>query len=252
LQKTRSSTSYAFYWENTLSTKDDDNIVSFDPIWETIYQSGHEQRYPWDLVVSFVYRYTNKDIIRSDVQILEVGCGTGSNLWFAAREGFSTTGIDASETAIDHAKQRFIAEGLRGNFHVGSFTDLPFKDKSYDLIIDRAAITNCGLTAGSQAIQEIHRVLKPNGVFLFNPYAQEHSSRITGISGQDGVTINITGGTLTGVGQICFYDKNNIHQIFSDTWDLLSMRHLVMEDLCQPDHSIHSEWRVIARKIDQP
>src|SRR5450759_4979807 len=30
--------------------------VSFDPIWEDKYKAGHQQRAPWDEVVSFLFR----------------------------------------------------------------------------------------------------------------------------------------------------------------------------------------------------
>ena len=78
-------------------------IEPFDAIWERLYQAGgrHRNRYPFDSVVQFVFRHRPKDVPVNEVRILEVGCGAGNNLWFAALEGFQVTGIDASETAID-------------------------------------------------------------------------------------------------------------------------------------------------------
>lgn len=223
--------------------------VTFDPVWQKIYDQGHTQSYPWDVVVSFVFRHAPRDRPSHEVRILEVGCGTGSNLWFAAREGYSVVGVDASETAIETARQRFEKEGLLGEFRVADFTDLPLDDKNFDLVIDRAAITNCGYSAGARAIAEVRRVLKPGGSFLFNPYADGHSSQITGQPGPDGVVTDITGGTLTGVGQICFYSADNIRSAFSQGWLLTSMRHLVMADELQDSAPTHSEWRVIAQKV---
>ena len=37
-------------------------------------------------------------------RILEVGCGMGNNLWFAAREGCRVSGLDAVESAIRFAR----------------------------------------------------------------------------------------------------------------------------------------------------
>jgi len=63
---------------------------SFDPHWEQqIYgQGAHLNLYPFDVVVTFVFRNAPRDRPRSEVRIVEIGCGAGNNLWFAAREGF--------------------------------------------------------------------------------------------------------------------------------------------------------------------
>ena len=44
--------------------------------------------YPFDNVVTFLFRNYPKDK-QSEINILEVGCGGGNNLRFAAREGFN-------------------------------------------------------------------------------------------------------------------------------------------------------------------
>ena len=108
---------------------------SFDPVWEEKYSQGHSERYPWDHVVSFVFRNYPRHKLRKDVKILEVGCGTGSNLWFAAREGFQVAGIDASPSAIAYAQQRFAADGLTGDLRQGDFTELPHESNSFDLAL---------------------------------------------------------------------------------------------------------------------
>ena len=222
--------------------------TTFDPIWRDIYARGHAERYPWDAVVSFVYAHAPKDLERTQVRVLEVGCGTASNLWFAAREGFAVTGVDASGEAIEVAQRRFTEDGLSGEFKVADFTSLPLESDAFHLAIDRAAITSSTRSGGLRAIAEVRRVLKPGGAFFFNPYAAGHSSQATGRPGPDGVVMDISGGILTGVGQICFYSDEDIRSAFSEGWELVSMRHLVMVDMVKDTDALHSEWRVIARK----
>jgi len=67
--------------------------LEFSSFWDKRYLSGYAQSYPWDSVVSFIFRNAPKDRPRSEIKVLEVGFGTGPNLWFAAREGFRTSGV---------------------------------------------------------------------------------------------------------------------------------------------------------------
>ena len=96
-------------------------------IWEDIYSSGrHLNRYPWDSVVSFIYRFKPNVEPRSKVNVLEIGFGSGSNLWFAAREGFSVFGVEFSPSAVEFATNRFKSDSLSGNLRLGDFCSLPF------------------------------------------------------------------------------------------------------------------------------
>jgi 2-polyprenyl-3-methyl-5-hydroxy-6-metoxy-1,4-benzoquinol methylase len=222
---------------------------TIDPIWEEKYSSGHAQYYPWDHVVSFIYNYFPKNKSKKNINILEVGCGTGSNLWFAAREGFKVFGIDASESAIEFAKERFGKENLQADLRVGDFCDLPFDNDMFDLVIDRAAITCCSFSDAKRVVSQISKKINKTGKFLFNPYSKAHSSYSSGILKEDGLVVDIQSGTLTGSGQICLYDEGDVKRLFSDDWSLLSMQHLELKDNIYKDPDIHSEWRVISEKL---
>lgn len=222
---------------------------AFDPVWEQKYNRGHAERYPWDVVVSFIFRNYPSHKSRDQVKILEIGCGTGNNLWFAAREGFQVTGIDGSSSAITFAEQRFREEGLQGNFCVGDFTELPFNNDSFDLVFDRGSLTCCGISSAQKTVNDVKRVLHKDGKFLCNPYSDRHSSYVSGRQGADEVTVGITAGTLVGVGQICFYGRRDVEKLFAQGWKLLSFQHLELCEQVQPNYIVHSEWRVIAQKL---
>ena len=224
------------------------DVHTFDPIWEEKYRQGHAERYPWDMAVSFVYRYHPRCKPREEVRILEIGCGTGNNLWFAAREGFQVTGIDGSISAIALAQNRFSEEGLNGRFLVGDFTNLPFENQYFDLAIDRGALTCCGFSGAKRAVEEVKRVLQKGGFFLCNPYSDRHSSHTSGQLGPDQLTLNISIGTLIGVGQICFYNRKAMESLFTSNWKFLSLQHIEMVEQLNPQHTIHAEWRVIVQK----
>lgn len=222
---------------------------AFQSKWEELYSEGkHLNRYPWDMLVSFVYRNAPKDKPRNKIKILEVGCGTGSNLWFAAREGFCVAGIDGSESAINYVRERFTKEGLEGDFKVGDFTRLPFEANSFDIVIDRAAITCCNFYTMNGVIKEINRVLAPGGKFFFNPYSDRHSSFVAGKLLDDGLTSDISKGTLVGIGNLYFINKREIFSLFADRWKLIRIEHSEIRDELNPDGAVHADWRVVAEK----
>src|SRR5690606_4790997 len=173
-----------------------------EQVWESnIYAKGHAlNKYPYDNVVSFVFRNYPKSLKRENIKILEIGCGAGNNLWFAAREGFNVTGIDGSASAIDFAQKRFNADGLLGIFSVADFTNLPFKDETFDIVIDRAAIVCVDKRCAVQAFNEVHRVLLTGGHLFSNLYSDRHSSCISGRPLSSGQTGHIKEGTLTNIG----------------------------------------------------
>lgn len=220
---------------------------AFDPVWDAKYADGHEERYPWDVVVSFVFRNAPRDRPRRDVRILEVGCGTGNNLWFAAREGFQVAGVEGSAHAVQRARARFASEGLSADLHVGDFTSLPFDGDTFDLVIDRGALTCVGLSTGARAVAEIHRVLRPGGRFLFTPYADHATSARSGRDAGDGLRVDITDGSMTGVGQIAFYSEAHVRAVLTD-WTLRSLERIERVELIGAAPVTHGEWKVVAEK----
>tara|TARA_Y100000768_G_scaffold333690_1_gene273906 strand:- start:38543 stop:39217 length:675 start_codon:yes stop_codon:yes gene_type:complete len=214
-------------------------------VWKKIYSKGQKNKYPWDRVVSFIYNLKIKDIDRKQIKILEVGCGTGSNLWFASREGFNVTGIDFSSEAIFQAKKLLDQDGLKYNLIVCDFIDLPFEDESFDVVIDRASLTCVNFSLAKKSVNEIRRVLKNKGKFLFTPYSTKHSSYQRNESNKNYFMKKIINGNLKENGNICFYNKKIINNILKD-WNILSIKHLLQEDYSEK--SIHAEWEVIAEK----
>src|SRR5271169_5666380 len=109
--------------------------MSWDPVWEKVFQEREWGKYPAESLIRFIARnYYRKD--RKNIRLLELGCGPGANIWYMAREGFDVYGIDGSETAIDKVKKRLESEGLKASLITGDITSLPFDDNFFDGIID--------------------------------------------------------------------------------------------------------------------
>lgn len=220
--------------------------------WENaIYHEGnHMNRYPYDSVVSFVYRNYPKHKDRKDIEILEVGSGAGNNLWFAAREGFKVTGLEGSTSAVEYAKKRFEGEQLKGHFEAGDFLNLPYPDNTFDLVIDRASITCCAFNDAKKVIEGVNRVLTKQGRFFFNPYSHKHSSSLSGTKNEDGTRSNITEGTLAGVDHLNFFSDQDIKVLFpADQWKVISVEHCEFIEQTAVKPTTHAEFRVIAEKL---
>ena len=115
-------------------------------------------------------------------------------------------------------------------------------------VIDRSAINCVRLSAEHRAVSEVRRVLKRNGKFLFNPYSDRHASAAAGQRGADGLPTDIRGGTLVGVGGVCFYSRGDVLDVLGEGWTVESMEHCEIVDEQASGEMRHANWRVFARK----
>lgn len=230
------------------------NHESFQAYWEKIRQQGKQiAKYPYDRVISFVFRYLQSNKTRDKINILEIGCGAGNNLWPLAKEGFNVYGIDGSETVISIAKEEFKSYGLNGYFLVQSFVEeFPFADNYFDLVIDRAALTCVCFNDAMASVKNIHRVMKSNAFFYFNPYSSSHTSYKLSekiAQSSDDMYIEPSTGTLANIGKIRFYSNEDIRTLFPSTfWKIEQLREIVWFDYLD-DQNNHSEWEVVLKKL---
>src|SRR4051794_14470793 len=73
-------------------------------------------------------------------QVLEIGCGLGSDAEQFARNGALYSGIDLTETSIEMCRRRFAVQGLAGTFRVADAERLPFADECFDLVYSHGVI----------------------------------------------------------------------------------------------------------------
>lgn len=113
-----------------------------------------------------------KNVLRlyapSSAKVLDAGCGTGENMQLLQQLGYTVHGVDISTTAITLAKKR----GLK-RVQSGSILELPFRDKSFDAAYSTDVLIMFGQKQVSQAVGELHRVLKNDGVVFVQCAALE-------------------------------------------------------------------------------
>jgi SAM-dependent methyltransferase len=101
-------------------------------------------------------------------RVLEVGCGAGTDLVRFARGGALVTGVDIAPSAIDLARRNFEQQGLDADLRVADGEQLPFPDRSFDLVYAHGVVQ---YTANPAAlVAECRRVLKPGGEAIFQVY----------------------------------------------------------------------------------
>lgn len=94
--------------------------------------------------------------------VLELGCGTGLILKELHPVARNAVGIDISPGMLAQAQAR----GL--NVVVGSATDLPFQDESFDMVCSFKVLAH--IEEIERAMSEVGRVLRPGGVAALEFY----------------------------------------------------------------------------------
>jgi ubiquinone/menaquinone biosynthesis C-methylase UbiE len=94
--------------------------------------------------------------------VLEVAPGPGFLAIEMARDNrIRVTGLDISRTFVELARKNAAEERVRVDFRLGNAASMPFADKSFDLLVCRAAFKN--FMEPERTLKEMRRVLRPGG-----------------------------------------------------------------------------------------
>ncbi|MEV0947981.1 class I SAM-dependent methyltransferase [Rhodococcus sp. NPDC049939] len=148
---------------------------SIKPVFEELY--GEEQSLdalpaltPWDIggpqpVIQELVAY---GALRGEV--LDPGTGPGHHAIHYASKGYSTTGIDASPTAIQRAKHNAQNAGVEVDFQIGDVTKLDGYENRFDTVVDAACYHTFLDDEDTQKLyaQTLHRATKPGArLYMF-------------------------------------------------------------------------------------
>lgn len=186
--------------------------------WEEKFKSRGWGRYPPEDFVRFMGR-NFKGADKDSVNVLEVGCGPGANLWFLHREGFAVAGIDISPTAIRMAGERLRNEnkGLSNkepDLRMGNFTVLPWPDNYFDVVLDVYSICANRTADIIRTVSEIARVLKPGGFFYSKVLGTNTTGFGTGTQLEPGTFDNIACGPFSNMRVAHFFEREEIVRMF--------------------------------------
>lgn len=111
--------------------------------------------------------------IRAGQHVLDVGTGTGVAAITAARVGAEVCALDLTPELLEQAKQdAAIADQPGIQWIEGDAENLPYPDNSFDVVISQFG--HMFAPRADVVVREVHRVLKPGGLFAFASWPPEH------------------------------------------------------------------------------
>lgn len=102
-----------------------------------------------------------------NTKVLDVCTGTGDIAGFFDKS-CDVTGIDFSEKMLEIANKKYPWV----EFTKADCTNLPFKDNTFDIVTISFGLRN--IENYSKALDEIYRVLKPNGIFMHLDFGKKN------------------------------------------------------------------------------
>jgi len=221
--------------------------MGFSSEWEQRYaESTHLSVWPWSDIVSLVHRHC-KPIIAGGGRVYELGCGAGANIPLFLSLGLDYYAIEGSATIVKQLHKRY--PELSSNILVGDFTlDAPF-DGSFDLVIDRAALTHNNSKSIQRAIEAVFHSLKPGGIFIGSDwFSITHTDFSGGDSADDEYTRdNYLNGQFAGVGAVHFSDEQHLRDLFHEFTILSLEEKLTMRHEPVDQHQFAS-WNIVAMR----
>nr|GLL28483.1 methyltransferase-like protein 13 [Ipomoea trifida] len=152
---------------------------------------AQEDHYEWFKDYSH-FRHLILQHIQPDSSVLELGCGNSQLCEELYRDGINDlTCIDLSPIAVEKMKNRLLSKGYKEiKVLEADMLDLPFEDQCFDIVIEKGTMDVLFVDSGDPwnphpatvdkvmaMLKEVHRVLKPDGIFISITFGQPHFRR---------------------------------------------------------------------------
>lgn len=150
-----------------------------------------EEHYEWLKDYSH-FRHLIQQHVNPNSSVLELGCGNSQLCEELYKDGITEiTCVDLSAVAVEKMQQRLQSVGYKEiKVLEADILDLPFGNECFDVIIEKGTMDvlfvdsgdpwkpNFATLAKAMAmLQGVHRVLKPNGIFISISFGQPHFRR---------------------------------------------------------------------------
>ncbi|KAF8410622.1 hypothetical protein HHK36_003154 [Tetracentron sinense] len=165
-------------------------LAYLDPhYWDERFSS--EEHYEWFKDYSH-FRHLIHDNVKPNSSVLELGCGNSQLCEELYKDGITEiTCIDLSAVAVEKMQKRLLASGYKDiKVLEVDMLDLPFGNECFDVVIEKGTMDVLFVDSGDPwnpqpatvtkvmtMLEGVHRVLKPDGIFISISFGQPHFRR---------------------------------------------------------------------------
>ena len=141
----------------------------------SIYSSMPLDKIPWNIKTP---PQILTDLIENEIikpcKVIDLGCGTGNYTLYFAENGFDSTGIDISESAIHLARQSAKDKSINCRFIVANIMDCNFETFTpFDFAYDWELLHHIFPQYRARYISQVAQLLKPGGQYLSVCFSEE-------------------------------------------------------------------------------
>jgi SAM-dependent methyltransferase len=131
------------------------------PSWDWAYAEGNQA--PWDIgrPQPAFQRLADDGLLAG--RVLDAGCGTGEHTLLAASAGADAVGVDLSPLAIERARGKAAARGIKARFEVADVLNLAGMGLNCDTIIDSGLFHVFDDDGRARYVEALASVLRPGG-----------------------------------------------------------------------------------------
>ncbi|XP_028051681.1 EEF1A lysine methyltransferase 4 isoform X1 [Camellia sinensis] len=152
---------------------------------------AQEDHYEWFKNYSH-FRHLIQQHVKPNSSVLELGCGNSQLCEQLYSDGITEmTCIDLSAVAVEKMQKRLLSKGYNEiKVLEADMLDLPFTNECFDVVIEKGTMDVLFVDSGDPwnprsatvnkvmaMLQGVHRVLKPNGIFISITFGQPHFRR---------------------------------------------------------------------------
>jgi SAM-dependent methyltransferase len=155
-----------------------------------------QRMYPNEELLRFFgsYYFSLTSEARRRMRVLEVGCGSGANLWMIAREGFDAYGIDLSQEGLALCEQMLRKWGTTARIEQGDMTAIDYEGGFFDVVVDVFSSYCVPGKEFDRFLDEVSRIMKSGGRFF-----SYHPSKNSDAFREPGPARLIDASTLDGI-----------------------------------------------------